>query len=986
MSLKWKFNALNILKIWKVKNLVFYWFIKLKRLNFEKNLILNKLPIVKTFKLFLKEFHYTNENLFKKLIYNWNLQWFHNKLFYLKYFRCFFFLSKKLFPFRFKWKVMWSLLWLWNNGIMKWKLSQLRFSYLKRFYPLKWKKNNKFIYYFLTKQGYHSKINLYHLDIFKLKKNVFFRLKKTYFFLKENFKNLSISKTNFKKHKNLILLKNKFNKFKNTRNTYFLSKNILSKSISIWFKTLYLNLKFYKKIKKYFKYFKFFSIKKDSFKRLYKFENLYLFESLIFWKSIINLSENAFSFLSEKVIFPYNLLKVLNFFEKKNVIQTNIKFYEKFVGLFINFSYILNKGGFGSLWHFFFEKLLEIFENFFSSSLSFFDKNIIYIYYDIIQQQSTYLPTNIWIKLLKIINRIYTNSSIVTSNNNKNLTLKIFDNLFLLFFKFSVSKFLILETKNWNLVSHTYEKYPLYPKKNWSFLNFFSKSFLKTTLKKKLKNNITFILKKKYFFDKIFFFKFYSKRYFIKKKKWKYLFDASKYLFIHRYPTPTNFLKNSILWWFFFTKNYLKLWWARFWRNRGDEKISYDVVSNLHVRFWSNFFFLKSTTDKLLSYAFYFRNGLNSLNLIWSFTINYFGKIKFTTFPNKLIFIGKKWFDWDWKLDDSFSEYKNNDLFFSFFSFLSWTYLLNYMLQFGHTVSTYNTTYKNFILMVYNKRFILNLLALQLNLKWNLRVLFKMFYLGGSICLVSSFNILIEGLVSLYGAYAKQPYTRYLWVNGLISNFDKIFKSIKVKLAKAYSGKIFLTWKSLRRLLRLWFCSKGILNNLSIDISFFPSMRTSYWVFLENCARFYPTISNTNTSSFVAPIHLDYFIISNDYSLLSLSFYINLLILSFKKAKLLWKVEFSVYPQKLISEFTKYQILSIWSIFWLNELKRQFWKIYIFFRNPKFLFLDYTWDNLSLFFKYYFIFWMKVLIENKKHVYWRYLNYFNLRKKTHFKN
>jgi hypothetical protein len=47
-----------------------------------------------------------------------------------------------------------------------------------------------------------------------------------------------------------------------------------------------------------------------------------------------------------------------------------------------------------------------------------------------------------------------------------------------------------------------------------------------------------------------------------------------------------------------------------------------------------------------------------------------------------------------------------------------------------------------------------------------------MFYLGGSICLVSSFNLLIEGLVSLYGAYSKQPYTRYLWVNGLVSNFD----------------------------------------------------------------------------------------------------------------------------------------------------------------------------------------------------------------------
>lgn len=433
-------------------------------------------------------------------------------------------------------------------------------------------------------------------------------------------------------------------------------------------------------------------------------------------------------------------------------------------------------------------------------------------------------------------------------------------------------------------------------------------------------------------------------------------------------------------------KSYTKIRWAKFWWNRGEEKISYDVINNLQLNFWPNFFFLKSSNDKLLNYAFYFWNGLNSLNLVWNFSVNYFGKIWFTTFPNKLIYIGKKWFNWDWRLDDTFSEYKKNDLFFSFFSFLSWTYLLNYMLQFGHTNSIYNTTYKNFIIMIYNKWFILNLLNIQLNLKWNLWILFKMFYLGGSICLVSSFNILIEGLISLYGAYSKQPYTWYLWVNGLVSNFDKIFKSIKVKISKAYSGKIFFSRKSIWRLLRLWFCSKGLLNNLSIDISFFPSTKTSFWVFLENCARFYPTIAINNTSSFIIPTFLDYYIISNDYSLLSLSFYINLLILSFKKAKLLWKIEFSIYPQKLISEFVRYQYLTIWSIFKLGELRWNFWKIYKFFRNPKFLFLDFNWNFLAIFFKYYFIFWTKFLFQNWKHVYWKYLFYFNLKNKIKFNN
>ena len=81
------------------------------------------------------------------------------------------------------------------------------------------------------------------------------------------------------------------------------------------------------------------------------------------------------------------------------------------------------------------------------------------------------------------------------------------------------------------------------------------------------------------------------------------------------------------------------------------------------------------------------------------------------------------------------------------------------MLQFGHTKPAFNTTYNNFIVMVYNKRFILNLLNLQLNLKRSLKMLIKIFYLGGSICLTSSFNILLEGLVSLYGAYSQQPFT-----------------------------------------------------------------------------------------------------------------------------------------------------------------------------------------------------------------------------------
>jgi len=73
--------------------------------------------------------------------------------------------------------------------------------------------------------------------------------------------------------------------------------------------------------------------------------------------------------------------------------------------------------------------------------------------------------------------------------------------------------------------------------------------------------------------------------------------------------------------------------------------------------------------------------------------------------------------------------------------------------------------------------------------------MFKMFYLGGFVCLVGAFNILLEGLVNIYGAYSSQPYTRFIWINGLFSNFDKIFRSMQIKIADAYSGRVFFSRK-----------------------------------------------------------------------------------------------------------------------------------------------------------------------------------------------
>jgi hypothetical protein len=103
-----------------------------------------------------------------------------------------------------------------------------------------------------------------------------------------------------------------------------------------------------------------------------------------------------------------------------------------------------------------------------------------------------------------------------------------------------------------------------------------------------------------------------------------------------------------------------------------------------------------------------------------------------------------------------------------------------------------------------------------------------------------------------------------------------------------------------KELMNLWFSMRGVIQNLNIDISFFPSLYKSSWVFLETSAKFYPTMTTSNTECFLPTVFLDYTAVSNDYSLLTLSLYINLLIVIFKKTKLTRQLEFSVYPQKLI--------------------------------------------------------------------------------------
>ena len=362
---------------------------------------------------------------------------------------------------------------------------------------------------------------------------------------------------------------------------------------------------------------------------------------------------------------------------------------------------------------------------------------------------------------------------------------------------------------------------------------------------------------------------------------------------------------------------------------------------------------------------------MKNLNFEWKFIYNPVGKIVFF-YTKKIQFRA----GWSTNFSNSFISYwyslveKSSD-FSTFFSFLSRSYLGYYMLQFGHTKSTLEPSFKNFLIMIYNGWFIVNILTAQTSIKRYLLTITKMFYLGGSVCLTSPFNNLFDGTACLYGSYTNQLFTRYKWVNGLLTNFVKVNSSINNRFWNTYSGVRFITKWSARWLLRLWFCMKGMLNKYSLDINFLPSMRTSSWSFLESNSKFYPTISIANTASFISSIYLDYFNVSNDYSLLTLSFYVNLLLISFKKSSLLWKYEFSLYPQKLLVKLFEYQFFPIKSYIHLSKLYRNYRYAQSITKKSKYLFLENSRRFLAKIPRYFFFFWKIYLNSFRNHLLWR---------------
>jgi len=154
--------------------------------------------------------------------------------------------------------------------------------------------------------------------------------------------------------------------------------------------------------------------------------------------------------------------------------------------------------------------------------------------------------------------------------------------------------------------------------------------------------------------------------------------------------------------------------------------------------------------------------------------------------------------------------------------------------------------------------------------------------------------------------------------------------------------------------MKLWFCLKGLFQNLTIDISFFPSLMNSSWVFLEACAKFYPTITTSNTSTFLPTVYLEYTTVANDYSLLSLSLYINILLILFKRSKLIRQAEFSVYPQKLLTLCYPYKIIPFDVNLKNFQLIRESKITLSFITRSRHIFFEYDKDFLSNIFIYLF--------------------------------
>jgi ribosomal protein S2 len=954
----------NKFKVRKVKKTYFYKFIKLKRSSLLRK-SLNNLQIGILLKLFFIE-----KNNFNKLNYKIkrDLFWikgyiYHKKTKFIKNLNFFLFFNKRFFPrieskrflkklFRFK-----------RTKFLKSKLKKINFFFFKNLIIGSEKKIDKWNLYYLSKNAIFSQVSVFRKNFYYFSRRIL-SLKSKFFFS---------SQINNKIFESIhIFWKNKI--------------RFLSKYLSEKFKKILLSDVIFKKINKFKKKIFTLEFKIPSFFKIFSLEFYVPYQILYFRKSIIKFNNSKYVVLPTKNLIIKNLKIINNFILSK---------FEK-IGLdkadFVNLIFKEKRDlGFG--FKFFNLKRLE---KVLIPVILFFDQyewseilSPLYFYVDTFLIKKKFLPFNLKKLLERLLKQAYKIKIFDPFEkeedlyNNKIMTLifyKYLSEIFSLIFTFSPGEITFLNSLQWKYLFNNQLDWVTLKGKNWDLLGYYSADYIK---KKRYKYKPIFTKKTlNNYKSNFFYFNFFLKP---KKQNFerKKLFDIAIYkpesqditLYLAKTYFAVNFIWNQVYWRMFYMWGQVKTKWFKNKMNFGGVKVIFESYFNLQNKFWSEFYSSKSYSERLLIYGFNFREGQLDFSLDWNFLVSYKGNLDFKLKRTKSIFLGDKKLIQSKANQGFFSTMRHNSFFYSFFSFLNRAYLLEYYLQFGHNKSNYNTSYKDYLIMIYNEWFIINLLASQLNLKRNFRLMFKMFYLGGFVCLVGAFNILLEGLVNIYGAYSSQPYTRFIWVNGLFSNFDKIFWSMQIKVADAYSGWVFFSRKMVRKLIRLWFCMKGILRNLSIDISFFPSLYKSSWVFLEACAKFYPTITTSNTETFLPTVYLEYTTVANDYSLLSLSLYINLLLILFKRTKFLRQIEFSVYPQKLIGLTYPYKIFSYYLNLKNYRIMRQFKIVMNFIKKCWFMFFEVSKNKLTEVYKYLFIFRKQALHVHWKQNFWKLLYY-----------
>ena len=939
-----------------------YRFLQIVRYNSSLN-DLNKMSNLEILKQLLleKSWFVTTFNLIKKnLFFRW-VRLYHNKIDFLWQMWSLLFFNNKYFPqITSRWFLK-KLFWFKWKRFLRSKLHKINYHFMKTLiYNFKKNVNWKEVYY-LAWDAYFSQVAVLSPNVYQFWKKM-----------------LGLGKFWWVMRRRIVKrIINKFARWftgKKSKLSFVLSKQ-LTRTLG------------YPAMKNWILKFrwKFISVpvKTDSFYKIFKYEFQVPFQSLFFWKSILRFTNTKYFLLPAKKLLITDINPLLNLLTAR--LNSLGDKHENFIGFAKRIKTFVLHGYdfFNTSW---LEKtILPIVQYFLMFKKSFL-LPIAINYLDILFLKWKFLPPKV-VKLLDLlILQLFRvkNFSIFESEDSdydKLLTLffyKFVNEVFELVFNFSPGNIVFFKSKKWKFLFNSRHLHLSFIGWNWDYLKYYSREY--SYIYRKRWNKLPFewtnvFSFKRYFYDFYFFvwrtkyWKIWKTLKYIAKKRW--VFDLTKY--ISKVFFPNNFIWAQMFWWFFFMWPELKTVWFRNQINYGRVKAIYDTYMYFQNWFWVKFYLRKTSFERLLLYGFVFWAGVLDFNLDWNFFVGYKGTLGFKLKRRKNIKMG-----WKRLMSERVSlgflgEMRHNSLFFSFFTFLNWAIMLKYYLQFGHTKANYNTTYKDYLVMIYNDWFILNMLNIQLNLKWNLRVMFKMFYLAGFVCLVAPFNILLEGLIGVYGAYGDQPYTRYIWINGLYSNFDKIFLAIQWTVADSYSGRVFFSRKITRKLIWLWFSMWGLIQNLNVDISFFPSLYWSSWVFLESCAWFYPTITTSNTECFLPTAYLEYTTVCNDFSLLSLCLYLNLILVMFKWSKLTRQVEFSVYPQKLISQALQHKILPLKINFKHYHLQWQMRVVMAFVWKSWAAIFDFSKADLTYVYKYFFIFWRLALNITWKQLFWWFL-------------